>query len=83
MNPHDLHVDNLEILVVDDPERIEKERVFIANTVDQMLLREQIFGEYRDMMEYFKQLEIPTKYINAWKKQSPKYNLKQIKHVSI
>jgi len=76
LNPYDLSYDNLEILVVDDPERIEKEKRFMENTVDQMLLREQMFGEYRDMEDYFKQLGIPTKYINMWKKKSPSYNPK-------
>ena len=76
MNPYDLRIENLEILVVDDPQRIENEKRFFKNTVNQMLIREQMFGEYRDMEEYFKQLGIPAKFINGWKRTKAKQKKK-------
>ena len=80
LNPYDFHLDNLEILVVDDPQRIVNEKIFFENTVDQMLLREEMFGEYRDMEDYFKQLGIPQKFIKSWMKRSKQYKLKQFEN---
>ena len=70
LNPYDFSLDNLEILVVDDPERIANEKRFFENTVEQMLLREEMFGEKRDMLDYFKQLGIPQRFIKGWMKHS-------------
>ncbi len=80
LNPYDFHLDNLEILVVDDPDRIANEKIFLENTVDQMLLREEMFGEYRDMESYFRQLGVPQKFIKAWMKKSKQYKSKQFEN---
>jgi len=80
LNPYDFHLDNLEILVVDDPDRIEKEKIFFENTVNQMLLREEMFGEYRDMEAYFRQLGIPQKFIKGWLKKSTRSKSKQFEN---
>ena len=80
LNPYDFHLDNLEILVVDDPERIVKEKVFFDNTVAQMLIREEMFGDYRDMEAYFIQLGIPHKFIKGWLKKSTHHKSKQFEN---
>lgn len=78
-NPYDFRPKNLEIILVRDTQRILKEREFTKNTVDQMLLRELMFGDHRDMEEYFVSLGFPNSYINKWKKISPWYKAKQQK----
>lgn len=80
LNPYDFSLDNLEILVVDDPQRIANEKAFLENTVSQMLLREEIFGDKRDMEDYFKQLGIPQRFIKAWSRKSKQYNSKQFEN---
>lgn len=80
LNPYDFSLDNLEILVVDDPQRIANEKAFLDNTVNQMLLREEMFGEYRDMEDYFKQLGISQRYIKAWARKSKQYKMKQFEN---
>ena len=79
MNPYDLSYDNLEILVLHCPIRIAKEKKFMENTVKQMLIREELFGHKRDMTQYFTELGMQSRYINAWQKVSPQYRAKQFK----
>jgi hypothetical protein len=73
-------LDNLEILVVDDPERIAKEKVFFDNTEAHMLIREEMCGDYRDMEAYFIQLGIPHKFIKGWLKKSTHHKSKQFEN---
>ncbi len=73
MNPHDTSFDNLEILRVDDVERQEKEKAFLNNTVNQMLLREKQFGGKRDMIEYFTELGVPQRFLKAYQKEKAKH----------
>ena len=79
LNPYDTSYDNLEILVLHCPIRIANEKKFTENTVEQMLLREEMFGHKRDMVDYFTKLGIAQRYIKAWQKVSPKYKMKQSK----
>jgi len=83
MNPYDTSFDNLEIMCVDDPARQERERKFIDNTVEQMLIREKFYGDGRDMVKYFKDLGLTKRYIKAWQKVSPNYNVKQSKEAAL
>jgi hypothetical protein len=76
LNFYDTSFENLEILVVDDKGRQDKERQFLINTVDQMLLREEIFGDRRDMVDYFTELGVPQRFIKAWQKVSPQHKAK-------
>ena len=77
MNQYDASYENLELLVLHCPIRIAKEKEFTINTVNQMLIREEIFGHKRNMLEYFNQLNIPQRYIRQWEKVSPQYRAKQ------
>ena len=77
LNPYDTSYDNLEILVLHCPIRIANEKKFTENTVEQMLLREKLFGHKRNMEEYFTQLGVPQRYIKAWQKVSQQPKLKQ------
>ena len=77
LNPYDTSYENIEILVLHCPIRIANEKKFTENTIKQMLIREEIFGHKRDMVEYFKQLGIPQRYIKQWEKVSPQCKSKQ------
>jgi hypothetical protein len=79
LNVYDTSYENLEILVLHCPDRIAKEKKFMENTVDQMLIREELFGHKRDMEDYFKELGIAQRYIKAWQKVSPQHKSKQFK----
>ena len=79
LNPYDTSYENIEILVLHCPERIANEKKFLENTVEQMLIREELFGHKRDMEQYFTQLGIAQRYIKAWQKVSPQYKSKQFK----
>ena len=77
LNIYDTSFENIEILDLHCPIRIAKEKKFTENTVNQMLLREKLFGHKRDMEEYFTQLGVPQRYIKAWMKESLKDKVKQ------
>ena len=77
LNIYDTSYENLQILDLHCPIRIANEKKFLENTVQQMLIREEIFGHKRDMVEYFTQLGIAHRYIKAWQKVSPQHKLKQ------
>ena len=79
LNPYDTSYENIEILDLHCPVRIAKEKKFLENTVEQMLIREEIFGHRRDMTQYFIQLGIAQRYINAWQRVSPQHKSKQFK----
>ena len=79
LNIYDTSFENIEILNLHCPIRIEKEKEFTVNTVKQMLIREEIFGHKRNMVDYFTQLGIPQRYIRAWQNASPQYKSKQFK----
>jgi len=76
LNPYDTSYENIEILDLHCPVRIAKEKEFTVNTVNQMLLREKLFGHKRDMVEYFTQLGIPQRYIKQWQNASPQHKSK-------
>ena len=80
LNSYDTSYENLEILVLHCPIRIANEKKFLENTVDQMLIREELFGHKRDMVDYFTQLGIAQRYIKAWQKVSPQHKAKQFKN---
>lgn len=77
LNPYDTSYENIEVLVLHCPERIANEKKFTENTVEQMLLREKLFGHKRDMVQYFIRLGIAQRYINAWQNASVKDKVKQ------
>ena len=77
LNIYDTSFENLEILDLHCVVRIAKEKEFTVNTVNQMLLREKLFGHKRDMEQYFKELGIPQRYIKAWQNARVKDKVKQ------
>ena len=82
LNPYDLRFENLKIYN-GNPLRSPDEKAFYENTITQMLLREEMLGEHRDMLEYFKQIGMPQKYITGWSKRSKNYNPKQKKKLAV
>lgn len=83
MNQYDASYDNLEILILHCPIRIAKEKKFMQNTVNQMLIREELFGHKRDMTQYFNELGIHQKYIRQWEKVSPQCRAKQYNNAMV
>ena len=55
----------------------------MQNTVNQMLIREELFGHKRDMTQYFNELGIHQKYIRQWEKVSPQCRAKQYNNAMV